>query len=335
MLKGFTTGTTAAGAAKAAAMMLLTATPPPAVDVTIPSGHILTLNVKTAKYNDKKTVTVSIIKDAGSDPDVTNAIEIEATVCLNEVQQGVFISGGRGVGVVTKPGLQVPPGSHAINPVPISMITHSIREVIPNDGVNVAIAAIGGEDIAQLTFNPRLGILGGISIIGTKGIVEPMSVDAIRQTIKCEVDVSFEEDNGLNLYVAPGKIGEAALCRIFGAVRVIHMSNFVGFTLGYAKKKGVQHLIIGGHPGKLAKILMGYMDTHSKNSPQATNFVADFLSINGQFNTVEQIIELNQVEKFNYLAYKIAEKIVELFSFKSVAVYLFDMKKSLIGKGYV
>ncbi len=380
--KGYTTGTCAAAAAKAAAQVLKSGVRSqegsPAnqrfagaeesgvdrkieVEIVLPKGEIVKFEAYIKDVGEDYAVA-SVIKDAGDDPDVTGGAEIVARVTLKESgvrsqksgvgrdnEKQIFIKGGIGVGVVTKPGLQVPAGEPAINPVPRRMIKDAVKEVLGDATVEVTIEVPDGEKLAEKTFNPRLGIRGGISIIGTTGIVEPMSLEALKATVQCEIDVAVAEVGNRKsefgsqvpkIYFSPGKIGEDALRRIFGDIRVVQTSNFVGFALQYAKDRGVKEVVFGGHPGKLAKILMGYYDTHSRNSPQATRFVSEFLGIEGEFNTVEEIINFIQAKDqrlqatgFDRLAEEIAKKISEDFSFIHTGVYLFDMKKTLIGEG--
>ncbi len=351
MRKGFTTGAAATAAAKAAAILLagnqgskgrsrrLTGF----VEIQLPDGKKVCLKIHNSELETRNSEPIarsSVIKDAGDDPDVTNGLEIRAEVKSLEHTGDIVIKGGEGVGVVTKPGLQIPVGEAAINPVPIEMIKKAVREVLPKGGIAVEISVPGGREVAGKTFNQRLGIVGGISIIGTTGIVEPMSLEALKATIRCEIDVAWEEVRSASsaLFLAPGKIGENALKRLFGDIRVVQMSNFVGFALEYAGEKGVADIVIGGHPGKLAKIMMGYFDTHSGNSPQATGFVAEFLGLNSEFNTVEEIIQsVKKVsgsgQTFFDLAAGIAEAVRDRFGFRTVEVCLFDMKKGLIGRG--
>jgi cobalt-precorrin-5B (C1)-methyltransferase len=348
--KGFTTGTAAAAAAKAAAVMAFTGKLPDEVAVTLPDG-LTTLDIKinpggnarnnqngnarnnqTGNALNNQSGTASVIKDGGDDPDATSGLEIIATVRLiSKHGSDVIIKGGEGVGMVTKAGLQIPIGTHAINPVPRAMIRNAVREAVPEGTVEVEIIVPDGQRAAAKTFNHRLGILGGISIIGTTGIVVPMSTEAIKATIRCELDVAFEEQAS-RVYLSPGKIGEDSLKSIFPGVRVVQMSNFIGCSLRYARDKGIKEAVIGGHPGKLAKLLMGYFDTHSGKSPQAAGFVARYFGLRTEYNTVEEIIENTQnLEKFDSLAYDIAAKIKALYGFSSVGVYLFDMKKQPIG----
>ncbi|WP_420267043.1 cobalt-precorrin-5B (C(1))-methyltransferase CbiD [Candidatus Magnetominusculus dajiuhuensis] len=332
--KGFTTGTAAAAAAKAAAIMALSGRLPEVVSVTLPGGiSTLAINIRAASRHDSKDrSTASVIKDGGDDPDATNGLEITAAIrVINHDGAEVIIKGGDGVGIVTKAGLQIPVGAHAINPVPLAMIRTAVREAVPNGLIEVEIIVPDGQRAAGKTFNSRLGILGGISIIGTTGIVEPMSVEAIRATIRCDLDVAYEE-NSLRVYLSPGKIGEDSLRSIFHGVHVVQMSNFIGDSLHYAATKGFREVVIGGHPGKLAKLLMGYFNTHSGKSPQAAGFVAKYFGLKGEYNTVEQIIgHVQNTEKFNSLAYDIAAKIKTLYGFSSVDVLLFNMKKQPIG----
>ncbi len=323
------------------------------VEIVLPKGEIVKFEAHIQDVGEDYAVA-SVIKDAGDDPDVTDGAEIVAKVELKskvrsqksgvgrDNEKQIFIKGGIGVGVVTKPGLQVPAGEPAINPVPRRMIKDAVKEVLGDATVEVTIEVPDGEKLAEKTFNPRLGIRGGISIIGTTGIVEPMSLEALKATVQCEIDVAVAEFGSQvpKIYFSPGKIGEDALRRIFGDIRVVQTSNFVGFALQYAKDRGVKEVVFGGHPGKLAKILMGYYDTHSRNSPQATGFVSEFLGIEGEFNTVEEIINFIkakgqrlQATGFDRLAEEIAKKISEDFSFIHTGVYLFDMKKTLIGEG--
>ncbi|KJU86996.1 Cobalamin (vitamin B12) biosynthesis CbiD, partial [Candidatus Magnetobacterium bavaricum] len=330
---GFTTGTAAAAAAKAAAMRLLTGTTPESVSVTLPHGDVLYINVydTTGSY-------VGVIKDAGSDPDVTDGIEVLARVRRHDGDQGVCVDGGYGVGRVTRPGLQVSVGQSAINPVPRQMIVSAVREVIHDGGIEVEVVVPRGVDCARGTFNPRLGIVDGISILGTTGIVRPMSTEALKATIRCEIDVSFEEDNRM-AYLAPGGIGETAMKTLFEGVRVVQFSNYLGYALSYARQKGLNHVVIGGHPGKLAKVLMGYLDTHSSRSPTAVDFIRGFFDLKDNFNTVEEVIQVLRAGGvtaqggFSFLAAEIAVRLRGEFGFDRVDVCLFDMDRRVIGQG--
>ncbi len=348
MKEGFTTGTCAAAAAKAGAIGIMEGRIPENVQVTLPSGKNLPIKINKGRIlqdrpTEEKTAIASVIKDAGDDPDVTDGIEIIAKIIYHSKGSGFKIIGGKGVGRVTLPGLQIPVGEPAINPVPRKMIERNVREIISSGSISVEISVPKGEVVAKNTFNKRLGILGGISILGTTGIVVPMSLEAIKATIKCEIDVLCSTGKINPLYLVPGKIGEKGLKTIMGKdIRVVQMSNFIGEALQYAKKKGVKEIVMGGHPGKLSKILMGYLYTHSSKSPMAVEYVTEYLGIrNHNFNTVEEIIRYvrenpkNTLTTFHDLARDIAIKIKEIFGFQKVQIILMDMNKIAIGRAIV
>ncbi|MBF0542749.1 MAG: cobalamin biosynthesis protein CbiD, partial [Nitrospirae bacterium] len=268
---GITTGTTAAGAAKAAAISLTGSFCHNNVSVTLPNGEDRKVLIESCVNG-----LATAIKDAGDDPDVTNGLRITASIqfacravgasCSSNALDDVIVKGGKGIGIVTKAGLQVPVGSHAINPVPMQMIKQAVRQILPHGGLIVEISVPDGERIARKTFNERLGIIGGISIIGTTGIVTPMSLEALKATIRCEIDVAVANQDIKIIYLSPGKIGETALREKVGCSMVVQMSNYIGHALSYVLDKGIEEIVIGGHPGKLAKLPMGYWDTHSGNS---------------------------------------------------------------------
>ncbi len=336
--RGFTTGTAAAAAAKAAALGLRRGHIPEKVVVPLLSQGTWTIPIHTCWLVPCKWARASVIKDAGDDPDVTNGAEVIVTL-RPLPEEEICFRAGEGVGVVTKPGLALPPGEPAINPGPRQMIKQVLQEVAPGQGFEVEISIPGGEELAQKTFNPRLGIVGGLSILGTTGIVEPKSLHALKETIRYEIEVAVHEIGNAPLCFAPGKIGEEALHQYLGPVKVVQMSNFLGFALGYARKKGVEHVIVGGHPGKLAKVLMGHWNTHSRHAPPATDTVARFVGLKEEFHTVEEILQ--HVEKrapflrprFDALAQAIAREIKKRFAFQSVRVILFNMKLRPWGEG--
>lgn len=328
--KGYTTGTTASAAAKGATLYLLTRKVPEAINTLLPDGRYIQVPLIF------ENGMVGAIKNSGDDPDVTNGLKIFAKVKRVSNEGDTVLKGGKGVGYATKPGLQIDVGQPAINPVPRAMIIKNVREVIKRWGLEIEILIPEGEKVAKKTFNERVGVMGGLSILGTTGIVDPMSLEALKSTIKCEVDVAAAA-GFKKIALAPGKIGEDALKKVLPyRIPIIRMSNFAGFALDYTSKKKIEEVIIGGHPGKLAKIAMGYLDTHSSKSPKATTYVAGLLEMKGDYNTVEDLISLvpepERYEKFSLLASKIAEKICEFFKFIQVIVFLFDMKKKLIGK---
>lgn len=259
---GFTTGSCAAAAAKGAAMLLITGEKPKAVTIPLPSGERIEIPVSDCFLKEDSAVC-KIIKDAGDDPDVTHGMEICARV--SKIPQGVNIVGGVGIGKVTKPGLSCPVGSFAINPVPQRMIESAVSEVLPRGGLEICIFAPQGEEIAKKTFNERLGIMGGISVLGTTGIVEPMSEAALIETIKLEITGKSRDKI---LLLAPGNYGldfirEELKINIDSAVKI---SNYMGEALDYALYCGFKRILLVGHIGKLCKLSAGIMNTHSKTA---------------------------------------------------------------------
>lgn len=269
---GFTTGTCAAAAAKAATLVLTGQPCPSEVGVRLPDSSAVLLPVDSSGDN-RGSAWASVRKDAGDDPDVTDGVLVEATVSW--IAEGVEIAAGPGVGIVTKPGLAVPPGRPAINPVPQSMIEQSVREVTPR-GVRVTISIPGGEQLAEKTFNPRLGVVGGLSILGTSGIVRPFSTPALRDALKCALDVA--EACGINAPVlVPGRIGERSARRHLrvSTEQLIEVGNEWGFVLDEAAKRPFERVLLFGHPGKLAKLAEDQWDTHSSRSHSAAPMVRD------------------------------------------------------------
>lgn len=262
---GYTTGSCATAAATAAAEMLLTGRRVNAVAIILPRGETVVFETVNIQLTPAKAVC-SVIKDAGDDPDVTDGIEIIAEVSFGDT--GIVITGGTGVGVVTANGLQCKVGEAAINPVPRRMITQNVRNICEKygctQGLQIKIAAVNGELIAKKTFNPRLGIVGGISILGTTGIVEPMSEQALIDTIKVVIDKA-KIHNSETILIAPGNYGRDYCIKHLGfdLEQGIKFSNFIGETLDYLVYQGFQEVLLVGHVGKLVKIAGGIMNTHS------------------------------------------------------------------------
>lgn len=263
---GFTTGSCATAASKAAATMLLTGEVQEQVRLETPKGILLNLEVEDIT-SDKESVSCKIIKDGGDDPDATHGMKICATV--KKIPFGIEIDGGNGVGRVTKEGLACSVGDAAINPIPRLMIKEALIEVAKKHnykgGFKVIISADGGEEVAKRTFNPRLGIIGGISILGTSGIVEPMSERALIETIHVEIDsrTSKGEDK---LLICPGNYGRDFALREFNIdlETGIKCSNYIGEALDYSVYKGVKRIMLIGHAGKISKVAAGIMNTHSR-----------------------------------------------------------------------
>jgi cobalt-precorrin-5B (C1)-methyltransferase len=274
---GITTGTCAAAAAKAAAMVLCGQQAPAEVAVTLPGGEAIVVGILAASLaGDGALASASVRKDAGDDADVTHGMEIRAAVAWSG-SPGTTLVAGEGVGIATKPGLQVAPGQPAINPVPRQMILAAVGEVTPR-GLRVEISIPGGREIACKTFNPRLGIEGGLSVLGTTGIVRPYCTRALRDALRCALDVAVACGVAAPVFV-PGHIGARAAERHFSlrAEQVIEVGNEWGFVVDLPATRSRDALLIAGHPGKLAKLAQGQWDTHSARSDQATRYVADLI----------------------------------------------------------
>ena len=246
-------------------------TGPKSVVVDTPAGIPVSLDIHNIEIG-QDFVSCSVIKDGGDDPDVTSGMHIFARVEIeHESQAGVIIEGGQGIGVVTKPGLDQPVGNAAINSTPRKYITEIVETVKKQFGceetIKVTISAPEGVGIARKTFNPRMGIEGGISIIGTTGIVEPMSNDAIVQTTKLEIKQRKAKGESV-LYLAPGRIGESFAGEVFGidSDDVVLCSNNIGDAFENAILDGFEEIVFIGHIGKLVKLGYGARNTHSANN---------------------------------------------------------------------
>lgn len=268
---GITTGTCATASAKAATELLLG--DKQSIDkvyIMTPAGIGVDVDIVSVSKSAGEVVC-AVKKDAGDDPDITDGILIYATV--SRTKKGILITGGQGVGIVTKKGLDQPPLEYAINSVPRRMITEAVTEVMRNHnyegGIKVAISAPEGEVIAKKTFNPRLGIEGGISIIGTSGIVEPMSNKALIDTIQVEENILASKEreykDTLDMLITPGNYGQAFSANVLSLSMEEHISssNFIGDTIGQAVNLGFKRILLVSHIGKLVKLGIGVTNTHS------------------------------------------------------------------------
>ena len=264
---GYTTGSCAAAAAKAAATALLTGSFPATVQLRTPKGPLLTLDVRDTSY-DGHGFRCAIQKDSGDDPDITNGVLVYATV--SKTDAGLSIDGGEGVGRVTRPGLDQPPGEAAINSVPRQMIREAVASVADAagyiGGLSVVIDIPDGRRLAQKTFNPHLGIEGGISVLGTSGIVEPMSDEALAESIRVEIRVLSERQKDAIL-ITLGNYGYDFASGPMGlSMRDnVTCSNFIGVALDSSVENGFRRILLVGHIGKLVKMGIGLFNTHSRN----------------------------------------------------------------------
>lgn len=262
---GYTTGSCATAAATAAARMLLTGEVVENVLITLPNGSQVVFDVEDIEVN-PHAASCAVVKDAGDDPDVTDGMKICAS--CSRIEEGMELVAGEGVGTVTVSGLSVPRGEPAINPTPRRMILANLERVCASQdytgGLRVVISAPEGQLIAHRTFNPRLGIYGGISILGTTGIVEPMSKKALMDTIKLLIDKQHLADPD-SILITPGNYGKNHIENALGldSGRVVKFSNFLGECLDYLAYKRFRNILLVGHLGKLVKVAGGIMETHS------------------------------------------------------------------------
>ena len=348
---GYTTGSCATAAAKAAATMLLTGERVDSVRIDTPKGIVLSLEPleveQTADY-----VSCAIRKDSGDDPDDTNGILVFAKV-ERVAEPGVHIEGGVGVGRVTKPGLACAQGGPAINPTPRRMITSEVTSVMEQvgytEGLLVTISIPEGVEIAKKTFNPRLGIVGGLSVLGTSGIVEPMSEKALIETMYVEMRAQQARGNK-NLLVFFGNYGEDFTRDVMqldleGAVTC---SNFVGELLDYAVFLGFETLLLIGHSGKLVKLAQGVMNTHSKYADCRTELFALQAMLHGASIEVGKEIygclttdEVTKILKRENLFEPVMEQVTEKIDFYmqhrvhgkiKTAAFMFSNVYGILGK---
>lgn len=383
--RGYTTGSCATGASKAAVYMLITKNRINTINIDTPKGIPLLLKVDNINISDT-FVECSIKKDGGDDIDATHTMDIYARAeivakndknkgyltlkdidslstnseCKSELYKFIRVYGGTGIGVVTKKGLSVDVGKPAINPTPLKMINHEIRKLIGdnfesilgNDKVlKITIFAPQGETVAKKTFNPRLGIVGGISIIGTTGIVEPMSDDGWKKSLSIELQMKKEQ--GLDkIILVPGNHGEQFIREKLNLdiKYVVRVSNFIVYMIKEAQRIGYKKILMAGHIGKFIKVSAGIFNTHSKVADARSEILVanlalmgaryEFLNKINQCVTTEEAVELinnsEYREVYNILSNKCRERVKQYLNEDSddidVEVIIFSMDKSLLGK---
>ncbi len=304
--EGFSTGSCASAAAKAATLALLTGERPGTVEIGLPIGRRATFKVEQC-HLEEDWARVSVIKDAGDDPDCTHGAEIFAEVSLRGAP-GIEIDGGEGVARITKPGLGIEIGKASITRVPLRMITESVSEALAlggnGRGARVLITVPRGEEMAKKTMNARLGIIGGISILGTSGIVRPYSTAAYKVSIVQAIDVAVAI--GLNeLVITTGGKSEEYAMRVFSLKEeaFVEMGDWVGFTLTYLMKKGVRKVDVAGMIGKLSKVADGEFYTHARKSAvNLDSLAAIAASCGASPETVEAIRRANTAREAQDIA---------------------------------
>jgi cobalt-precorrin-5B (C1)-methyltransferase len=350
---GYTTGTTAAAATKGALYALITGEPTEQVIVSLPKGRRATLKIAWTKSENNGRVTCAAIKDGGDDPDVTHGAEICSTVSFSKDTTNIHINGGMGVGRVTKPGLGLEIGKAAINPTPMKMLEQAVREVVghqlENQGIDVVISVPNGEEIAKKTDNPRLGILGGISILGTTGLVHPYSTASFAASIRQGLDVATAMGADTVVLTTGGRSEDFAkeLLKLPDH-SFIQMGDFAGYSIRQcANKMTIRQVIIAGFIGKLTKMAMGIKQTHVAGSHVDVKFMAqlaaeceappDVVEEISSANTarhVSEIIKKNKiVNYYDHVCKKVHEQMHEHAKGQlQIEVILFEFDGIVIGR---
>ena len=302
---GITTGTCAAAASKASAIFLVSGHHPQSVTVRNPEGReFCVATFREGGYS-------GAVKDAGDDvSDVTDGVRVLARVEIVDGEGGIEFVAGEGVGTVTLPGLKIPPGEPAVNPVPREMIRLAVREVIPRRSVRVTISVPNGAELAKRTFNPRLGITGGLSILGTTGVVKPMNEQALLDSLSLELSM-IRALGYTELYITFAGTGEKFTREIFGLTgkNVIQCGNYPGHVLDGASELGFTRATICGHPGKLLKLAAGSFITHSKVADGRLEALCTHLALMGasrelvsriyHSNTTNEAVSIIRAEGFS------------------------------------
>ena len=353
--RGYTTGSCAAAAAKASTYMLFNKDKIEYINIDTPKGISLTLRVENIELEESYAIC-SIQKDGGDDIDATHTMDIFAKAELvDKEDEELIVTGGLGIGVVTKKGLSVEVGKHAINPVPMKMIRNEVKNVLIESKISlnkkslkITIFAPAGEEVAKKTFNPRLGIVGGISILGTTGIVEPMSEEGWKNSLS--IELAMKREQGMDkIILVPGNHGEQFIKEHLGIDinNCVRMSNFVGYMLNEAKRLGYKKILMAGHIGKFIKISAGIFNTHSKvcdarNEIMIANLALmgadlDFLNKINECVTSEGAVEIidqsKYTEIYNILCNKCRDRVKEYLNEDiELEVYMFRMDKSILGK---
>ena len=331
---GYTTGTCAAAAAKAAAVTLLSGEICRDVSLQLPGGEHIILETEFLECSEN-CVKCGMIKDAGDDPDITNGLLICAAVEKTEGKT-ILIDGGMGVGRVTKPGLDQPVGAAAINSVPRKMIHEAVEDVRRQyaweKGLKVTVFIPNGKEKAEKTLNPMLGIVGGLSVLGTTGIVEPMSEKALIDTIAVDIRMHRAQNEDI-LLMAPGNYGLDFLKNTYhyDLDKSVKCSNFIGDTIDMAVENGFEAMLLTGHIGKLIKVAGGIMNTHSQEGDCRMELItSSALSAGADADTARQILSCVTTEEAVNVLKKagLCEKTMELIMQK----IMFYLNKRAAGK---
>ncbi len=359
--RGFTTGTTAQAAARAAALALFSQSMQKEVEITLPEGNkpfsgcSMIIPVEDCSYTAAEGFA-SVLKDAGDDKDDTNGMEIQAMVSFSK-EIGIQLKRSFGIGIVTRPGLRIPPGEPAINPVPMRMIHKELNQLLQEyqdtlptgqRGLTVIFTAPEGEKIAALTWNSRVGVEEGISLIGTSGVVEPRSEAAYKTSIGMVIKSAAAERD--RLIIASGYVGDKYLKdRNFQETAWVTVGDYLGFALKQSAKRGIHNLFLIGHIGKISKITAGLFNTHYQYGDARLETVAAFAAACGAIpEQVEQLLSLSLAEaavplleewKLEKTFFRLAERAVwrckkfldHIDPNIEVSVAILDLKSRMLG----
>ena len=319
--KGFTTGTCATAATAAAISMILNQDIEEKVTVSTANGVEVTMDIKDPSFGEL-TASAAVEKDGGDDADATHGLLIYSTVTLLPDSNDIEIDGGEGVGRVTQKGLKCDVGMAAINPTPRAMIEKTARQLLgPNCGAKIIISVPGGEETAKLTYNSRLGIVGGISILGTTGIVNPMSEESWKASITIELTMLYNQGYR-SVVLAPGNYGEDFATNVLGIPphRIVNMSNVVGHVLKEVQRIGFTRVLMVGHMGKFVKVAGGIFSTHSKDSDARMEIIMANLALLGA--PVELLEKVDQC-----ITTDAAGTLIEEYHYEEVYQVLVDKMK--------
>ena len=298
---GYTTGACAAAGVKAALIFMTSNKMVNNVEITALDGTILTIpinSINLVESNGSEAIRVEVIKDSGDDPDITNGTSVFTEVRRIAGEEIIF-KAGEGVGTVTKSGLSVPVGEPAINPKPRELISNVIKEFFADPvGLEVTISIPAGVELAKKTLNPVLGVEGGLSVIGTTGVLRPMSEEAFKKSLVPQIDVAMDAGYDSLIFV-PGKIGEVAALKLgLPKEAIVETSNFIGYMLEAAVEREVKNVLLLGHIGKLAKVAAGVFYTHNRIADCRLETIAACAAAEGLgYKAVKQILNANTTEE--------------------------------------
>ncbi len=352
---GFTTGSCATAATKAALLMFLSQQKWETIQINTPKGWSLDLVLHDQTFSEHEACC-SVVKDSGDDPDVTNGVKVFSKISPSD-QAGISFVAGIGVGTVTSVGLSIPPGQPAINPTPREMITQELRAVLESDAVRhradlpkgwqVELSIPQGVELAKRTFNPKLGIQGGLSIIGTSGIVEPMSEEALKASLKLELSVLHAKGFKEIIFV-PGNYGKDFSEELgLDEDVLVKTSNFMGFMLDEAERMGFDKILLIGHLGKLVKLAGGIFNTHSSVADGRMEILTAHAGILGASRetmakimaakttdeATDIILAANLPDYFNHLAEVVRKKVTDrVYGTIDIEVVLFSKIHGFLGQ---